>query len=314
MTGFLAFAGRHGKWSLLAGLMTGIALPELAGFFRALIPALVVVLLFLAMLRIDWGRTQMRRITVIGDAAALVFLQIVTPLIVIALLLAGGLTDGVWPILVLVTAAPAILGGTNMCLLMGLPGTLALRLTIAGTVVLPATAALVFQFTGQLLGEVTVIEAVVRLLVIIAIATVCGWLFRRAWQRAGRRLDNTVLDGMTAIALALFVIGLMEAIRPAIFNTPVYCLQMLALAFAINLGLQFITLGGLVVVGRGRAIPAEWPDLAVVSGNRNLALFLASLPASVMDPWLLFIGCYQVPMYATPLLMGWVYRRFGGGV
>ena len=38
----------------------------------------------------------------------------------------------------------------------------------------------------------------------------------------------------------------------------------------------------------------------------NIALFLVGLPASITDPVLIFIGCYQVPMYLTPLLM----RRF----
>jgi len=29
----------------------------------------------------------------------------------------------------------------------------------------------------------------------------------------------------------------------------------------------------------------------------------------VTDPLLLFIGCYQIPMYLTPILLGRFYRR-----
>ena len=29
---------------------------------------------------------------------------------------------------------------------------------------------------------------------------------------------------------------------------------------------------------------------------------------SVTDPILLYIGCYQVPMFLTPLLLSWLYR------
>ena len=41
---------------------------------------------------------------------------------------------------------------------------------------------------------------------------------------------------------------------------------------------------------------------------RNIALLLLSLPAATIEPFLLFIGCYQVPMYLTPLLMRRVLR------
>ncbi len=47
--------------------------------------------------------------------------------------------------------------------------------------------------------------------------------------------------------------------------------------------------------------------VSVVAGNRNIALFLVALPAAVTDPVLVFIGCYQVPMYLTPVLLGRFY-------
>jgi hypothetical protein len=47
---------------------------------------------------------------------------------------------------------------------------------------------------------------------------------------------------------------------------------------------------------------------AIIAGNRNVALFLAALPAAQTEPLLLFIGCYQIPMYLTPLLFGRLYK------
>ena len=52
--------------------------------------------------------------------------------------------------------------------------------------------------------------------------------------------------------------------------------------------------------------------LGVSAGNRNIALFLAALPATVTDPLLLFIGCYQVPMYLTPIILRPVYAWLAG--
>ena len=51
--------------------------------------------------------------------------------------------------------------------------------------------------------------------------------------------------------------------------------------------------------------------ISIVAGNRNIALFLVALPAEITNPLLIFIGCYQVPMYLTPILMR---RLYGQGV
>ena len=69
----------------------------------------------------------------------------------------------------------------------------------------------------------------------------------------------------------------------------------------INLGLQLATCA---VVRRSPSAPS----LAIVAGNRNIALFLVALPYEITDRILLFIGCYQIPMYLTPLLLARFYR------
>lgn len=38
-------------------------------------------------------------------------------------------------------------------------------------------------------------------------------------------------------------------------------------------------------------------------------LFIAALPAAQTGPLLIFIACYLIPMYLTPLLLGRLYRR-----
>jgi len=53
--------------------------------------------------------------------------------------------------------------------------------------------------------------------------------------------------------------------------------------------------------------------LTVMAGNRNIALFLVALPEPVMAPLLIFVGCYQIPMYLTPLLTGRVLKGLDRG-
>jgi hypothetical protein len=71
---------------------------------------------------------------------------------------------------------------------------------------------------------------------------------------------------------------------------------------AINFGLQILC--HRMIRHRPDAVP-----VSIIAGNRNIALFLVALPASVTDPLLLFIGCYQVPMYLTPILLRRLYSR-----
>jgi arsenite transporter len=83
----------------------------------------------------------------------------------------------------------------------------------------------------------------------------------------------------------------------------------LATAFAVNFGLQ-------VMVARFMQQPpflGERAGWAICAGNRNIALFLAALPPAVSDPILLFIGCYQIPMYLTPILLARMYRLSWAG-
>jgi hypothetical protein len=96
----------------------------------------------------------------------------------------------------------------------------------------------------------------------------------------------------------------MAAVGPAIWTDIGLVLQTLLAAFAINFGLQLL----FFVLLQGKRYSVDRVPLSIIAGNRNMALFLTALPVSVTDPMLLFIGCYQIPMYLTPLLLGKLYR------
>ena len=111
--------------------------------------------------------------------------------------------------------------------------------------------------------------------------------------------------GLSAIAMAVVVVGLMSAVGPALRTDPGGFALWLTVACAANLGFQ---VAAHALLGHTALAPERVP-LAIIAGNRNIALFLVALPAAVTDPLLLFIGCYQIPMYLTPLLLGRFYAR-----
>ena len=112
------------------------------------------------------------------------------------------------------------------------------------------------------------------------------------------------IDGASAIAMAVVVVGLMSAVGPAIGSDPTGLALNLAIAFGINFAIQ----ASVAMLLRAGGKPRLAVPLAIVAGNRNIALFLTALPVGVTDPLLLFIGCYQIPMYLTPILLGRFYR------
>lgn len=106
------------------------------------------------------------------------------------------------------------------------------------------------------------------------------------------------------IALAVIVIVLMAALRPALAHSVWVVLGWLALAFLVNVGMQVLSF----MIFR-RALPrTDRAPVSIVAGNRNFAIFLVALSPETAEPLLIFLGCYQVPMYLTPLLMDRLYR------
>lgn len=306
---FLAQAGRHGRVLLVAGLLAGIALPSLAARMAPFLPVLIASLLFLAVLRIG----PARMVGTFGDAKRtlrdVLILQLVVPLCVCALLAGFGLLGTVPGMAVaLLFAAAPLAGSPNLTLMVGFDPDHAVRLVILGTALIPLTAIPVFWALPGLTGGAEVLGSALRLLVVIGLAAIAAVLFRRHVLPDPDRSTLDAIDGLSAIAMAVVVVALMSAIGPALSAAPGALAAWMALAFAANLGAQGLAAMTLRLRGAGVTLVPT----SIVAGNRNVALFLVSLPPEQAAQLLTFIGCYQVPMYLTPLLMPRFYRRIAG--
>jgi hypothetical protein len=301
----LGEAARYGRILLVAGLVAGIAMPDAALAMKAWLPEIVATLLFLAALRIGprqaVGAVRALPVTV---GLALLF-QLVMPFIAIMLMKASGwLGDPIAMSLVLMLSAPSISGSPNLTLMTGHDPAPALRMLILGTAMLPATVLVPFGLLPELGSASEVLGAAARLLGVIVVAGGIAFLIRGLLLRAPAPETLRALDGSSAIAMAVIVIGLMSAVGPAMAKTPLTFVYWLAVAFAANFGVQIAVAAAL----KNSSLQSSRVAYSIVAGNRNIALFLVALPASVTDPLLLFIGCYQIPMYLTPILLRWLYR------
>ncbi|MFU8899732.1 MAG: hypothetical protein ACNA7L_12620, partial [Roseinatronobacter sp.] len=116
----------------------------------------------------------------------------------------------------------------------------------------------------------------------------------------------SVIDGCATLLLALIVIALMGAVGPALVQG-VQGWGLLLGVLVLGFGLQIATL----LLTYGRMPDEQAAALGQVAGNRNIGFFLGVLPPALASDLMLFIGLYQIPMYLTPAVMGWVYARKG---
>ena len=300
---WLRFAARHGRLVLVAGLIAGLTLPGLALSIKPWLPEMIIFLLFVSALRVGihkaFGNLGELRISL----AIIAVYQIALPLIALTIATLLNLTGPTALAVILVCAAAPLSGSPNLTILAGHDPAPALRLLVVGTIVLPLTVLPVLWALPQLGSISAVGHAAGRLLLLICGAAGFGFLLRQMWCREPAKETLNAIDGLSAITMAVVVVALMSAVVPAISSRPDIFWRTLAAACVVNFGLQIIS----YVVGGSLHNDTNRVPFAIVAGNRNIALFLAAFPTSLMDPLLLFIGCYQVPMYLTPLVLARLY-------
>lgn len=267
------------------------------------LPELVAFLIFVAALRIG-PRAALGGTRDIGPSLGMIAVyQLAMPLLAYGVVWVLGL----WPhplavAVVLMLSAPSVTGSPHFAIMLGHDPAPAMRLLIVGSAVFPLTV-LPILFLAPGLGTASeVVWASLRLFVVLFGAAAAGFALRSFALPNLTREGQKALDGLAAIALAVTVVGLMAAIGPALDGAPRTLLFWLVAVLVVNLGLQAMAFQ--VLRDRPEGVP-----FSIVAGNRNVALFLLALPPEVTDPLLIFLGCYQVPMYLTPLLMGRLYGR-----
>lgn len=302
----LSLAARHAKWIMVAGLMVAAVLPGLARLLSQGLVPLIMLLMFVGALRLspdDTARILQRPGRSVRQALAL---QLAMPLIAAVLLTLTGQIVHLWALaMVLVLSAPSIVSGPNISAILGLDAGSSMRLMLWGTALVPISSLPMLVLLFGTSGLAPIVWAALRLAGIIAIAGGLGLLVRRFVMPSPGAHRLRQLDGLSAIVLGIFVIGLMPALRDDLADRPGVILGWIGFAFALN----YLSQVGVWLWLRRRTPRGEAGALALVAGNRNLALFFAALAPQQSAPLLPFLAAYQFPMYLTPLCLGWLYRE-----
>ena len=301
----LRLPSRHARACLIVGLLAGLALPGLAAALAGWLPQMVAALLTITALRIGHRAALGAVRDLIWGLASVLALQTLLPLLLGGFVLVGlGQTPAALAV-TLAAAAPALTGSVNLALLMRLDAGRMMQLMVLGTAAFPLTVLPVLAALPQLGPASEIALAALRLLAVILGATGLGFALRHVFLPQPTPRQTEALDGASVLAFSVIVVGLMAALNPALRSDPWAVAGWTLLAFALSYLLQA---GTLLLTRRGPLRAVAGP-LAIGAGNRNIALFLVALPADVIAPLMIFIGCWQLPMYLTPVLLPRLYER-----
>ncbi len=304
MATILMFLARHGRLILAASLVVGLTSTALANLVQPHIDVFIALLLFTACLRV--GPQQVLGVVreIRTNLVFTVVLQMFLPLLIATIAWFFTLQSPLVFAIVLLASAPALSGSPHLVALMGFDPTPALRQLIIGTMLLPITIIPVFFLLPQMANLDVIILASLRLLAVISIAAVLAFAIRLTIMKSPSNLQLKQVDGVSTILLAIVVVGLMAAIQQEMFENPMNVFIVLLVAVGVNFGFQ--VLASTILARTAYAVP-----IGIIAGNRNIALFLTALPESAVQPLLLFIACYQIPMYLTPIIMRKYYLKVG---
>jgi len=306
LVGCLIWIASHGRYCLIAGLLVGLFMPALSQALRPWVGPLIALLLCVTGIRVG-ARQALGHLDDLRPALIRIgLLQTGLPLVVVGVLGAFGALH--WPIALavcLMLAAPSLTGAPNFAIMMGQDPAPGMRLLVLGTALFPLTALpvlLILDPAGG--GALSALGLSLGLLVAILCAVGVGFGVRRTFLALSAPRPQGALDGCAALLLAIVVVGLMSAIGPLLRTDPLALVGWLLAALAINIVLVVVT----VRLSQARNWDIPVPT-AIYAGNRNIALFLIVLPDEVAAPLMIFVGCYQIPMYLTPVLLSRLQRR-----
>ena len=301
----LQVLSRHGATVLAAGVFVGLAIPDLAGWMRPLLPSAVAGLLFLALLRVDWLELSRHLSRPLVGALLCLWFLLAVPALVWAAVELFAVNSGLATALILAAACPPIVSGPAMARLLHLDAPLMLVSVVSASLLAPFT---IVAVSSHLIGinlQVDPWALFLRLAALIGGCVLAAMVVRRFLGQVRLLRCHKVFDIASVVLLLIFAIAIMDGVTALLAENPWHLLKFIIAAFAANIVLQLLGTAMASAMGRRPAL-----TVGFATGNRNMGLLLAVLPADTAPDVLLFFALAQLPIYMLPAMIGPAYRRW----
>jgi BASS family bile acid:Na+ symporter len=292
----LAFLGRHAGAMLAGGILIGIVLPPLAAAAAPLLVPSIVLLLVVALVRLE-GRQVLalvRRPAAAGAVAAWALL--VSPVLMTGVVSLLDPAPKLGMAMVLSAACPPIMSAIAFCFMVGLDAALATVVVFTAMFVVPLTLPPLALLLLGLKLDIDVLSFMARLGAITGGSLLLALAIHAVASRAAIERQKNLLDGIAVVGLLVFAVAIMDGVGRAALTRPGYVAATLAAAFAANAGLQLAGFAAFAWMLRKQALA-----VALLSGNRNMGLLLAALGAAADFDIVLYLALGQIPVFLTPL-------------
>ncbi len=304
MIRFLAASASHASALLALGVFGGLLIPPLAHATHRFIAPNVICMMTVVLLRVDLPALVLHLRHPLRWTTITAFQLLVCPIIAWAAISRLGLDPGLAAGIVIFATGCAATSGAAFARMVGLDPELTLIATIATTVLVPLTAPpMAYALIGADLA-IGVPEFMARLALVVGLPLCLSIVIRRL-AGPGRLLPlGPAIDGVMVWLVVFYGFAVMDGLMPRLIADPAWVAHATLAAFVTDFGLNVVT--ALAFAGMGRRAAAS---AGLMSGNRNMALYLAVLPAAADPRIALFFALCQFPLFLSPFLLRGLYRR-----
>ena len=294
-----------GAWLMASAFVIGYLIPPLAAACRHVMLPAIIVILTIAMLRLDVARLRayIRRP---GVMALIILANLVAaPVMIWLLLIPVGIPDELRQGMVLLAAAPMVSSAIAFATILELDSALAVAVMVATYAIVPLTLPALSLWLLDLDLGVGFLELFSRLLATIAVPAGIAFAIRRWFCSPATMAKNArALDGGSVLFVMIFGFGIIHGLPAFVAAQPGYVTLVLATSFAANIGLQVFGAALFLWMGRREAL-----TVGLVTGNTNLGLMMVTLADRAPPELLVCFVLGQIPMYFLPVVALPVYRR-----
>ncbi len=306
MSSALAFAGRHGPLLRFYGVLIGCMFPALAAAAKPWMGASVFVFTLGAFLKVDGSAFHAELHRPLRAAAVLAWTLVGVPALAWALVHVLALPADIGLAIVLCMLAPPVGSAAAMAAMLGLNAALALAATIAICLLAPLYLPPIAALIGGSTVQIDAVAMLGRIVAVIGAAAGTAFALRR-FAGAFVARNPSAMTGVSVVGLLTVAVGAMHGMPGHVLGHGVQALQLMALAFAVNIGFQLV---GFVLFSRLGV--ADALTVGLVSGNRNVTLVWV-----VVAPWLgglplveVYLAASVFPIFMLPLVAKMLMARW----
>jgi len=303
----LALLGRHAGVLLAGGILVGIVLPPLAAVMAPLLMPSIVLLLVVALIRLEGREVLALLRRPAASAAVVAWLLVASPVLMTGVVALIDPAPKLGTAMVLSAACPPIMSAIAFAFMVGLDAALCTVVVFATIFLVPLTLPPLALLLLGLELDIDVLAFMARLAAITGGSLLAALAIRAAVTRAAIERQRERLDGIAVIGLLVFAVAIMDGVGAAALARPGYVAATIVAAFGANLGLQIAGFLAFAWMARKRALA-----VALASGNRNMGLLLAALGTAAEFDVVLYLALGQIPVFLVPLC-GPIYRWASSG-